>query len=141
MKISHLCRFWTGFSKNPSFKIAMSGRPGGHRPRFTCAFWLTNFFQSDMLPLFFSGLLSYLVGMKGRTSSRVACKMVSCSLLFLIISPEQISKPDTCVLHIYIFGIWQCQIGNLFLLISKSFFFTTGKQISYYTVLFPHITF
>ena len=36
-----------------SFKIAMSGRAGiWCRPRFT--FWLT-FFQSDMLPLFFSG--------------------------------------------------------------------------------------
>ena len=33
-------------------------------PRFT--FWLT-FFQSYMIPLFFSGLLSYLVGMKRRT--------------------------------------------------------------------------
>ena len=41
-------------------------------PRFT--FWLT-LFQSYMLPLFFNGLLSYLVGMKRRTSSRrVTCK-------------------------------------------------------------------
>ena len=35
---------------------------------------LVNLFQSYMLPLFFSGLLSYLVGMKWRTSRRVACK-------------------------------------------------------------------
>ena len=41
------------------------------RPRFN--FWLT-FFQSYMLPLFFIGLLSYLVGMKRRTSRRVVCK-------------------------------------------------------------------
>ena len=43
----------------------------GHRPRFT--FWLT-FFQSYMLPLFFNGLLSYLVGMKRRTSRCFTCK-------------------------------------------------------------------
>ena len=54
------------------FKIAMSGRAGvGRRPRFT--FWLT-FFQSYMLPLFFNGLLSYLVGMKRRTSRCFTCK-------------------------------------------------------------------
>ena len=32
------------------------------------------FFQSDMLPVFFSGLLVYLVGMKRRTSRHVTCK-------------------------------------------------------------------
>ena len=32
------------------------------------------FCQSYILPLFFSGLLSYLVGMKSRTSRHVACK-------------------------------------------------------------------
>ena len=41
----------------------------GRRPRF----WLT-FFQSYMLPLFFSGLLSYLVGMKRKTSGCFMCK-------------------------------------------------------------------
>ena len=53
-------------NKNLSFKIVMSGWAGvgwasgvGRRPRFTV--WLP-FFQSCMLPLFFSGLLSYLVG-------------------------------------------------------------------------------
>ena len=40
-------------------------------PRFTC--WLT-FFQSCMLPLLFNGLLSYLVGIKRRTSRHVGCK-------------------------------------------------------------------
>ena len=60
------------FFKNLSFKIEMSGWVGvGRRPRFT--FWLT-FFQSCMLPLFFSGLLSYLVGMKRWTSRCVTCK-------------------------------------------------------------------
>ena len=54
--------------------MAMSGRVGVGRagirrhPRFT--FWLT-IFPSYMLPLFFSGLLSYLVGMKRRTSRPV----------------------------------------------------------------------
>ena len=42
-----------------------------HRPGLT--FWLT-FFQSYMLPLFFSGLLPYLVGMKRRTSRCFQCK-------------------------------------------------------------------
>ena len=36
-------------------------------------FWLT-FFQSYRLPLFFNGLLSYLIGMKRRTSGHVTCK-------------------------------------------------------------------
>ena len=58
--------------KNLTFKIAMSGWAGfGRRPRFT--FWLT-FFQSCMLPLFFDGLHSYLVGMKRRTSRGFTCK-------------------------------------------------------------------
>ena len=69
--------FLDGFFKNPSFKIAMSRWVGvrragvGRRPRLT--FWLT-FFQSCMLPLFFSGLLSYLVGMERRTISCFPCK-------------------------------------------------------------------
>ena len=50
----------------------MSGRAGvRHRPRLT--FWLT-FFLSYMLPLFFSGMLSYLVGMQRRTSRCIPCK-------------------------------------------------------------------
>ena len=40
-------------------------------PRFN--FWLI-FFQSYMLPLFFSGVLSYLVRIKRRTSRHVTCK-------------------------------------------------------------------
>ena len=48
----------------------MGGRQeGGRRPRFR-TFWLT-FFQSYLLLLFFSGLLSYLVKMKRRTSRHV----------------------------------------------------------------------
>ena len=58
------CFFWTGFSNNSSFKIVMSGWAGvWHQAPSQVNFWLT-FFQSYMLPLFFSGLLSYLVGMK-----------------------------------------------------------------------------
>ena len=58
--------------KNLSFKIEMFGRVGiGRHPRFT--FWLT-FFQSYILTLFFSVLLSYLVGMKRRTNRHVMCK-------------------------------------------------------------------
>ena len=53
--------------------------------RFT--FWLT-FFQSDMLLLFFSGLFSYLVGMK-RTSRHVPCKKDNSHFLHcVLISPE-----------------------------------------------------
>ena len=66
--------FWTGFSKNLSFKIVMSGRALGvcrDLPRLT---FLSTFFQSYILPLFFSGLLSYLVGMKRRTSRCFPCK-------------------------------------------------------------------
>ena len=119
----------------------MGGRSNaGHCPRFT--FWLT-FFQSDMLPLFFSGLLSYLVGIKRRTNRHVTCKRdnshsLLCTYLpqsqnlvqaitpilfevviifgcqigvlyarrttlvlyfFLIISPEQIFKPNSCAPH------------------------------------------
>ena len=72
----HFEIFLDGFLKL-SFKIAMSGWASGgwavvgRRPRFT--FWLT-FFQSYMLPLFFNGLLSYLVGMKRRTSRCFTCK-------------------------------------------------------------------
>ena len=58
--------FLDGFLKNPSFKIAMSGRVRRHRVSSRFTFWLT-FFQSYMLPLFFNVLLSYLVGMKRRT--------------------------------------------------------------------------
>ena len=50
----------------------MSG-PAGIEPRPRFTFWFT-FFISHMLPLFFSGLLSYLVGMKRKTSRRVTCK-------------------------------------------------------------------
>ena len=67
----------------------MSGWVGGavigHRPRFT--FWLT-FFQSCMLPLFFSGLLSYLVGMKRRTSRCVTCKRDNSHFLRYVMSPS-----------------------------------------------------
>ena len=64
--------FLTDFSKNRPFKQQCPcGREGvGRRPRFI--FWLT-FFHSYMLPLFFSGLLSYLVGLKRRTSRLVSC--------------------------------------------------------------------
>ena len=57
----------------------------GRHPRFT--FWLI-YFQRDMLPLFFSGLLSYLVGMKRRTSRHVACKRDNSHFLcFVLVSP------------------------------------------------------
>ena len=59
------------------FIMYLSPLTSGH-PRFT--FWLTffqsciTFFQSCLLPLFFSRLLSYLVGMKRTTSRCVTCK-------------------------------------------------------------------
>ena len=45
-------------------------------PRTSEVYLLVNlfFFQSYILSLFFSGLLSYLVGMQRRTSKHVACK-------------------------------------------------------------------
>ena len=87
--LKHLAKFFSEwlifigqvFRKNLTFKIAMC--PGvragiGLRasriwpsPRLT--FWLI-FFQSYILPLVFSGLLSYLVGMKRRTSRCFTCK-------------------------------------------------------------------
>ena len=59
--------------------------PGfGPRPRFS--FWLT-FFQHYISPLFFSGLLLYLVGMKRRTSRHVMCKRNISHFLHLYLSP------------------------------------------------------
>ena len=47
------------------------------------------FFQNYMLPLFFSGLLSYLVGIKRRTSRHVTCKRDNSHFLcYVLISPE-----------------------------------------------------
>ena len=60
--------FWMGFSKNPSFKIGMSGRMGGRLGSSQVNRLVIFFFQSYMLPLLFSGVLSNLVGMKRRTS-------------------------------------------------------------------------
>ena len=61
----------------------------GLRPRFT--FWLT-FFQSCMLHLFFSGLLSYLVGVKRRTSRCVTCKRDN-SHFVMYLSPLTSGRP------------------------------------------------
>ena len=70
-----------GFSKNLSFKIAGWRAGVGCRPRLT--FWST-FFQSYMLPLFFNGLLSYLVEMKRMTRRcfHVQERQLSLSSLF-----------------------------------------------------------
>ena len=53
----------------------------GHHPRLN--FWLT-FFQSYMLSLFLSGMLSYLVGIKRRTGRRVTCKRDNSHFLRLV---------------------------------------------------------
>ena len=87
-----MCIFGRVFKKkNLSFKIAMSGRAGvGRHPRFTLwlTFWL-NFFQSCMLPLFFSGLLLYLVGLKRRTSRCVTCNRDNSHFVcYVLISPD-----------------------------------------------------
>ena len=67
------------------FVVYLSPLTSG-RPRFT--FWLT-FFQSCMLPLFFSGLLSYLVGMKRTTSKCVTCKRDNSHFVhYVLISPD-----------------------------------------------------
>ena len=47
------------------------------------------FFQSCMLPLFFSGFLSYLVGIKRRTSRHVGCKKDNSHFhCYILIPPE-----------------------------------------------------
>ena len=47
------------------------------------------FFQSCMLPLLFSGLLSYMVGVKRSTSKHVGCKRDNSHFLcYVLISPE-----------------------------------------------------
>ena len=77
------------FLKHLSFKIAMSERASvGHRPRLT--FWLT-IFQSYMLPLFFSGLLSYLIGMKRRASRCFPLKRDNSHFLHYLKNPSIMS--------------------------------------------------
>ena len=79
LKESILC-FWTGFFffLNLSFKIMMARQAGVGQAGGCWAssevYLLVNLFQSCMLPFFFSGLLSYLVGMKRTTSRCVTCK-------------------------------------------------------------------
>ena len=58
---------------------------------------LVNLFQSYMLPLFFSGLLSYLVGIKRRTSRSVMCKRVT--FFFIYLFPP---KPKFCADKIWL---------------------------------------
>ena len=61
---------------------------GGSLASSEVYFWLT-FFQSYMLPLFFGGLLSYLVGMEKRTSRCVTCKKDNSDFLcYVLISPD-----------------------------------------------------
>ena len=58
-------------------------------PLVNLFFFFFFFFLSYMLPLFFRALLSYLVGMKKRTSRRVACRgNNSRGLCYVLISPE-----------------------------------------------------
>ena len=98
----HFCldtygHFWTFFLNwtfffflKISFKIGMSRRAGRQASGVVrgLPFWLT-FFQSCMLPLFFSGLLSYLVGMKRRTRRCVTCKRDNSHFLrYVLISPD-----------------------------------------------------
>ena len=47
---------------------------------------LVNLIQSYMLPLYFSGLLSYLAGMKRRTSRHVTCKRDNSHLLHYVLN-------------------------------------------------------
>ena len=71
-----LVRFLDRFLKNPSFKIEQADG-------------LTFFFQNDILPLFFSGLLSFLVGMKRTTRRFVARKRDNSHFLcYVLISPK-----------------------------------------------------
>ena len=54
--------FWTGFSKkNLPFKIVLSGQAGIRRRKSSQVNLVVNLFSVlTLLPLFFSGLLSYL---------------------------------------------------------------------------------
>ena len=64
---------------------------GRRRQKFT--FWLT-FFLRYMLPLFFSGLLLYLIEMKKRTRRHVACKRDNIHFLrYVLISPDVRGSP------------------------------------------------
>ena len=103
-----LSDFWTRFSKSPSFKITMSGQVGGcvgGLPRLT---FLLTFFQSCMLPLFFSGLPLYLVGMKKRTSRCFPCKRDNSHFL------HYLKNPSIMLLGVFLFKI----ISQKFLLFS-----------------------
>ena len=82
------------FKKNPSFKIAMSGRAGVVCRASSEVYLLVNFFffffffkvVSCMLPLFFSGLLLYLVRMKRRPSRHVT-RWTTLTLFVMYLSP------------------------------------------------------
>ena len=80
----------------------MSRRAGlWRRPRFT--FWLT-FFQSCMLPLFFSRLLSYLVGIKRRTSRCATCKRSNSHFVrYVLFSPDVRGLPSKVYLLVNLF--------------------------------------
>ena len=54
------------------------------------------FFQSDILPLFFSGLLSYLVGIKKRTSRQVWSRETTLAFFVMYLSPL---KHKSCAGH------------------------------------------
>ena len=58
-------------------------------PLMSKVYLLVNLFQSYMLPLLLSGLLSYLVEKKRRTSRPVVCKRDNSHFLrYVLISPE-----------------------------------------------------
>ena len=104
----------------------MSGRAGGRasgvgrRPRFT--FWLT-FFQSCMLPLFFRGLLSYLVGIKRRTSRCVTYKRDNSHFVrYVFISP------DVRIPQIYLLVNLFSKLYVTFILQRIAFIFGTDEE-------------
>ena len=62
---------------------------GEHYRAIMALLFFVVFFQSYMLPLFSSGLFSYLVRKKGRTSRRVVCKRDNSHFLnYVLISPD-----------------------------------------------------
>ena len=118
-----------GCSNNPSFKIAMSGRAGvGRRPRFT--FRLT-FLQSYMLPLFFNGLLLYLVGMKRRTSSSER-----------LVQEKQLSLSSLCTYFPWLsmFSFWLTFFESYVTFILQFFAFIFGRNIQRAEVTLPKLS-
>ena len=82
--------------------MAMSVRVGGCRA-LSQVNLLVNLFKSYMLPLFFSGLLSYLVGMKRRTSGCFLCKRDNSHFLHYLKKKKKKKKKKKSIMPLGVF--------------------------------------